>query len=431
MSWEDRLKEPAITTPDGKRYVFEYEDVSKITTKKTNKFTFSDTTGTLVQDFGVGEVGFPLTIFFSGTDYDQTADAFDISAGVAGISLLEHPIYGIHDVVIESIERADNLKSGANQAIFNLTMTETIVPASPVSAASLRTNIENNLDTVQELNAEQFTVNVDKVKDKAALKNRVLNFIDTYNKTFAQIQKLSDDVNDTINSTTDYINSNIDDLLSAPVTLANSIQNIIRAPARVTNSIKTRIQAYTEAISNILDDLSTTDGTDEYNQALEIQLYATSLIASAAESCLNVEEGENGFITRSDATTTALQLIKTLQDIQNYIDTLQENAETEDDINIRFTQSSELLLELKNTISQTTSQLIKLSFSLKQEKTMYNEVANETIITLCHKLYGGIESDPLEFTGTQSRLDFFIQSNELTGEELITIPYGRKILYYA
>lgn len=431
MSWEDRLKEAAITTPDGKKYIFEYEDVSKTVRKKTSKYTFGDASGALVQDFGIGEVGFPLTIYFSGIDYDLTAKEFELSAGNEGACLLEHPIYGVHDVIIEGWDRADNLKTKNNQAVFTIVMTETIIPAAPVSAASFRSNIETSLDDVQELNAEAFTTNIDNIKDKASLKDRILSNIDKFNKEMKNIKKLVDDVNDQINSATAFINNNIDDLLSAPIVLANSIQTIIRAPARVTNSIKQRINAYTTVIDGILNSTVSSSGADAYNQRLENQMFSFSLLSAAAECTLNTEEGVNGFVTRADATSTVEDLTSKFIEIQNYVDTEQQESEDEQNILIRYSVPSGLLSELKNVISLTASQLIKLAFSLRQERIIYNERPDETIITLCKELYGGKVEDPLDFTGTLSRLDFLILSNNLTGEELIQIPYNREIRYYA
>jgi len=65
---------------------------------------------------------------------------------------------------------------------------------------------------------------------------------------------------------------------------------------------------------------------------------------------------------------------------------------------------------------------VKVSFSLVPERSIVLD-RPRTIIDLCAQLY---PRDNLD-----EKLDFLINTNDLSGDELLELPRGRKILYYA
>ena len=126
MTWEGRLKQAAYITPSGNRITFDYEDVSMNVDKRTSAFEFPEVNGTYIQDNGHSGRRFPLNIFFWGSDYDLESNAFLDALLESGVGQLDHPIYGLRDVVpFGTIERIDNLKTAANQAIFQVLFWET------------------------------------------------------------------------------------------------------------------------------------------------------------------------------------------------------------------------------------------------------------------------------------------------------------------
>ena len=97
MSWLDRIREAAYTSPSSVRLTFDYEDVRKSIDKKTTAFDFPDADGTFVQDLGHTGRRYPLRIFFWGDDYDTEADAFEAALLERGTGKLEHPMINILD----------------------------------------------------------------------------------------------------------------------------------------------------------------------------------------------------------------------------------------------------------------------------------------------------------------------------------------------
>ncbi len=86
MSWNDRLREAAYTSPDGTRLTFHYENVSRTFDKKTSSFEFPDADGTYIQDTGHSGRRYPMRLFFWGDDYDIDAEAFDALLRERGVS---------------------------------------------------------------------------------------------------------------------------------------------------------------------------------------------------------------------------------------------------------------------------------------------------------------------------------------------------------
>jgi len=60
-----------------------------------------------------------------------------------------------------------------------------------------------------------------------------------------------------------------------------------------------------------------------------------------------------------------------------------------------------------------------LSFSLKQERSIVLDRAR-TIVDISAELYGEVDA----------QLDFLINSNNLSGSEILEVPKGREIVYY-
>lgn len=74
---------------------------------------------------------------------------------------------------------------------------------------------------------------------------------------------------------------------------------------------------------------------------------------------------------------------------------------------------------LQNASALAVGFLVELSFTLAQEHRIILD-RPRTLIDLVAELYG--EIDP--------QLDFFINTNDLSGDEIIELPAGREIVFY-
>ena len=118
MTWKNRLRKAKYTAPDGEDISFLYENVSRNRNKQTAQYYFPDAKGTMVLDMGSSSKIFPVQAIFIGDNCDLEADLFEALIFQQGIGKLQHPLYGLVDVVPSgNVVRKDDLKTGANQSI--------------------------------------------------------------------------------------------------------------------------------------------------------------------------------------------------------------------------------------------------------------------------------------------------------------------------
>jgi prophage DNA circulation protein len=160
---DDILLEAKYTSPGGNEFVFAWEKVEKQTELKTGVYTFPDRDGAHVQHQGGGVVTFPMTCIFSGDDFFDRADRFEVALLERGTGELQHPVYGIRKVKpTGNIKREDDLVGNANESIVTITFTETITdeetPAlDAVTVDEIEAEYENFADAAAADFAEAIT----------------------------------------------------------------------------------------------------------------------------------------------------------------------------------------------------------------------------------------------------------------------------------
>lgn len=410
MAWQDRIQEAAYTSPSGTRFTFSYENVSKSVTKKTSAFNFPDAEGTFVQDLGHTGRRYPLRVIFHGADYDQEAEAFEVGLLEKGTGKLEHPIYGTKDVVpFGEIKQRDDLKTAANQAIIEVQFWETIgllYPTGQIDPA------EAVLTAVEEYNtaeAEQFEeiLDTDTASELVTFKNGYQVLLDTSRNALKAIADVQDDVAQTFNAIYDSINTGIDTLVSDPLTLAFQTTQLLQAPALALANVQARLDAY----GNLVDQLTGTvrePGLDSEN-ANSFQtddLYASTSVTGMIVSVVN-----NQFETKSEALAAADTLLAISEQLTTWRDA-NYNSLGQIDTGGAYQQ-------YEQAVSLAAGFLVQISFSLKQERRVTLD-RNRTIIDLAAELYGEVDA----------QLDFLIQSNDLTGSEILELPAGKEIVYF-
>lgn len=448
-SWKERRTDAIIETPDKARYTFQYTDLEKDIEKKTSKYLFGDTDSQYIQDFGLGGISYPMTLHMSGANYDQDANAFEKSASKKGVCILEHPFYGVKNVIIEKINRRDNIKTEGGQVTFTLTLSETIlfkIPyQEPDMGFGLLKALQDLSDSAKEAFANSFLGKTAQALVDAA--NRIEAIVNDVVASVEFIASTVDSVTSTIYNIQRYIDRNMSNLLQAPFTLAGSIQSLISAPSSAIASVKNKFQMYQnmyEGQKNFEGGIdSSKNSNDKKNKCAEKTLVAGAITGAICESILyaantteNIDQAtassttsgstattnttaESTLKTKSEATALAVQIMDFYYEVQEFLDSMQENTEN-DSLENSFVVDSALVYNLKNVVAITVKNLVALAFSLQQERIIYTE-KEYNLFELCYKLYGTTNNDTLQK---------LIDSNNLTGQEIIMIPQDREIRYY-
>lgn len=418
MAWDDRLREASYTSPSGNNIAFMYEDVSCEFDKKTTAFNFPDADGTYVQDLGNSSRRFPLRIFLSGNDYDLEANLlFDLLREI-GVGRLSHPIYGVFDVVpFGSIKRIDALKTAANQAIFEVTFWQTIGLIYPTSQSDATSDVLNSIFALKQSSAEQFEnyINIDNVFSAVSLKGY---YQSNFNAVVGVLEPISTIQNDTVtlfNTITRSINIGIDTLIQDPLTLAFQTIELIKVPANVVTNIAAKLEAYGSLFTNIINNapaskitstITSSNNVEQSNQFHNNDLFLSTLISGEILSVVNHQ-----FETKTDALLSADHILTQVALFTNWRD---ESFEALSQIDTGGSYQ-----KLQEAAALVAGYLVEISFSLKQEKRIILD-RDRTIIDLCAEIYGNIDDN----------IDFLINSNNLTGSQILELPRGFEVVFY-
>ncbi len=413
MAWNDRIREAAYTSPSGSRITFDYENVRKTVNKKTTGFEFPDADGTFVQDLGHSGRRYPLRVFFWGDDYDQQADAFELALLERGTGRLEHPIYGTVDVVpFGTITRRDDLKTAANQAVLEITLWETIGLIYPTSQNDPASAVLAAVDDYNDAAAAEFeeVTSLDSAVDAATFKNSYQALLDSASSGLQAVADTQDDVRKQFDAIVDSINQGIDILIAQPLTLAFQTAIMIQAPARALTNIEARLSAYGDLANPIItgDNAVVTPslGASASNEFHTNDLYASTYVTGSVVSVVN-----NQFTTKTEALEAAEVILTQLSDVVDWRD---NNFQALGEVD-----TGSAYQQLQEAVALTAGFLVEISFSLKQERSIVLD-RSRTIIDLAAELYGSVDD----------QLDFLINSNNLSGSEILELPRGREIVYY-
>ena len=406
MAWQGRIREAAYTSPGGTRTVFAYENVSMTVEKKTTGFDFPDADGTFVQDLGHTGRRYPLRLFFSGSDYDLEAEAFLKTLLERGTGKLEHPVYGTVDVIpFGKIKRRDDLKTAGNQAILDVNFWQTIGLVYPTTqtdpAAAVLSAVSEYNDAAAAGLAE--STSLDSAVERVGFRNSYQAALDATTSGISAVADTQEDVRKQFNAIADSISRSLDILVAEPATLAFQTTQLIQAPARALTSILARLSAYADLTTALISG----DGAEVQSNAFHGKdLYVSTYVTGSIVSVLN-----NQFTTKAEALDAAEAILSQFEGVTVWRDA-SFRALGEVDTGGEYQQ-------LQEAVALTAGFLVEISFALRQERCVVLDRAR-TIVDLAAELYGSVDD----------QLDFLINSNALTGSEILELPKGREIVYY-
>ena len=414
-SWKDRLREASYISPSGTKIVFTYENVSRSRSKNTVENNFPDVQGSLIQDLGSSGRRFPIRAIFWGNNCDLEADQFEAMLFETGIGKLSHPLYGLFDVVpFGSITRKDDLKSKANQSMVEVEFYETLLATYPVTAGDPIAELTAATNALNEALAADLAKNLDTSSEGllANIKNTYNSALDSVESALRVVADAEAAVQKQFNEIEKSINRGIDVLIRDPLNLCFQTQLLIQSPARAAASISARLDSY----KNLANDIFNKNEGEIYEPGFTSKesndFYTNDMVAQGAVSGSVVSIQNNNFETKTEAIESANDISELFDELIKWRDA---NLESLDAID-----TGESYQALQKLVSLSIGYLVALSFSLKTEKVVTLS-RDRTMIDLCAELYGDVDSS----------LDFFINTNGLSGSQMIELKKGDTIVYYS
>jgi prophage DNA circulation protein len=398
---------------------FAYADVSFEIDKRTAAFAFPTVDGTYVQDNGHSERRYPLLCFFSGADCDREALGFEQLLLERGAGKLDHPLYGRIDVVpFGTITRRDDLLSGANQAVIEVTFWSTIGAIYPSSQLSPKHEVTQSVGLTQGALKTSYAKNMNLATEarRANTKLTVMQALRNVQAALGAVSKATSSVTREFRDLQQQANFGLDVLIGQPLLLAQQILNLISAPSRALAGIASRLEGYGNLLDRMLDSSRSSPGDASVLPALVARLsndfhtadlFGGAAVLGSVESVVN-----NTFTAKPQALESAEVILEQAEALTAWRDERYSQIEQ-----IDTGENSQLLQE---TVALAVGYLVEISFSLVPERAVVLD-RPRSIIDLSAELYGSIDD----------RLDFLISTNRLTGSEILELPRGRRIVYYA
>lgn len=440
---ETRRREAAYTSPTGTRIKFLYEDVSREYNLRGTSFEFSRVDGAFVMRTGSGPRRYPLRCIFSGPQCDLEATAFEVALLEPGIGRLEHPRHGPVNVVpFGDVGRHDNLVTSVNESVVEVTFWTTLDAIYPTNDAHPQSEILAavagfNVAAAQRFaNAMSLASSVNKTASKATIRGMLKQIggaLDSVSSSVSSVRREFQELSDTINQ-------GMDVLIGKPLLLAQQISQLIQAPARALDGLESRLEGYGTLADSIFgatagkpgERIDFTSSLLSRRQRVANDFHASDLVAtnSIAGSVIAVTAqpvDDAGkvvvgpiFKTRPQAIAAAATLLEQLDAVVEWRDGGFAALGTLPTIGVDQVDTGESYQAIRQAASLAAGVLVQSSFALVPERSITLD-RPRTILDVAAQLYGAVDS----------RLDFLIETNKLTGSEILELPEGRKILYYA
>lgn len=419
--WEGRVKDAAYTPPKGLRQAFHYEDLARDTPLRTTKFDFSGLDGSYIQQKGYGAREYPMRCIFSGLLHDQLATTFEIGLLQRGKGKLEHPFYGTFEVIpTGTVARRNDLVQSANQSIVEVTFSTTLAGIYPAGLGIPKNEL---LDSVagfnaaaaaQFANATSLTSKVQQAAAKASIR-KALGEVRSALKTVSDQTALARRAFD---SQFRLVNEGLDVLVGQPLLLARQMIDLVQAPARALAGLRNKLEGYKTLLESLIN---TSEGQFSISgntrpsdaSAKRNEFRVNDLLALGAIGGSIISVAENEFVARPDAQQAALEVN---DQFDQAVEWREEQLGALDEVD-----TGEGYQGIQDAAANAAAYLVDLSFNLLPERSFVTDRAR-TPVDLCAELYGTLADEQLQL---------LIDTNRFTGSEILEVPKGRTVVWYA
>ena len=203
----------------------------------------------------------------------------------------------------------------------------------------------------------------------------------------------------------------VNDSLSSGSAAIRSLTNLINYPAETIQSVKERIAIFDEVMETLIFTV-----TGDYTSSVMLEATLSAAAGAMAYSVVNPSDTDyrirTDVVSASDALRAAYEL---------YLQKMDEAQALRSDEVDTFTPDTATNRLLDDAMTTAQGNLFDFAFDAKQERVIQLD-ADSNAINLAHRFYGLDQDD--------TNLMFFIDTNALSLDELLSIKAGRKVVYY-
>lgn len=419
MSWITRLRSDIeMKSPKGSTFNPLWKGDAFSFEKKIGAFSPPDFKGSILQDLNIRAQAFPLTVFFTGSSYDLQGKRFMKALKEVGNWEIIHPTQGFLRLLLARVTYNDFPVESGNVVQVD---TEWLEPANVTAGLSLlqiAAGIENIINTVNAVAEGQFEevilLNTPALSALLGVEANIIGNIASVD--FENLFRLDPKVSAVFESTKRGITNTLSASTIDPCTLAAQFQTLIQTPLEASTNITGRLDTYTAFVGNIISRFPTGDTDDQKNNVVLHEMILTAAIGGLAKIIITGNLQSRG------------QVIESVENLRANYNNISENLDIGQsrfqvrDLDEQYFSQSQTFNDATNLVYQSIDYLLKASLDLAIEKRF----------TLKHP------RSPMEIAFTeygtlgpnQENLDLFIDSNKLTGDEILLLPAGKEVLVY-
>jgi hypothetical protein len=422
MSWLNELKpEIKLTSPSGSVFTALWRNDERSVEKKLGMFNPPKFSGTIVQDLDVRSFMYPITFYFDGINHNQTADDFfDTIKLDPGQWEVVHPVKG--PLILQLISAREVIAPISNGAYTEIE-SQWIEPANIerlISPSELAGSIvaqtlnavQDALTTLAQIRADAYSAIQAAVNGFTAVAGLLDSIIKNITSTVAIAQDAYESARTAFNAAITAFT--IDDPDSDDV--GTALYGMISAGVDSSADFGLRFTTYEDLITDIVQELPDGTTADDYNKVTSIEFSITAALIAIAE------------VVATSTYTSRVEVVTAIDNITQIFNSAVEELEAVQDhfINLDIDQQY-----YSQTVSYTA--LVQLyTLCLQYLIAQFYNLRAEKRFTLKKA------RSPLEITVTEygtlgeadENYDLFLNSNNLTGNDILILPAGREVVVY-
>ena len=437
MSWRDRIKPGAYTSPSGTRIPYQGVAFSRSFTKRGTVWQYADVDGQFVQQTGNSDRTYPLRMLFSGADCDLQAEAMESAIAETGFGSLDHIVYGLVSPVapLGEVTRREDLVERGGEVVLECEFFKTFESVYPILGADPLTTISRYVEAFNGAAAADFAAGMS-LGDAGSREMSISTIIAMLSGVLAVFGAASGAVRgfqSQLLAKVAAVNRGMDVLIGTPAALARQCAELVQTPARSAAALGERLDAYARIFAGSSavfgDELdqyaaladSIFGGADEPsiqpqqtpNDAFIRILFASSSVSGAVLSAAGTD-----YRTRPQAARAALKIARQWDDLVRWRDGKYADLAG---FGLATLDAGSSHGALYRAVSACLGHLVTSSFRLQSERRITVGRARQ-LVELAAELYRNVDN---------ATLDRLIRENDLTGSEILEIPKGRTIVYFA
>jgi prophage DNA circulation protein len=438
MSWEFDLASEISLTPPSKigfpsisasdflgmvpqtgPYYAKWRANDRTREKKLGIFSPPNVNGDIVQDLGLKSTLYPLTLYFDGINHHITADNFFKSCEESGVWEINHPVHGLMLLQLVSVQENCNPVEFGNYTQIEthwMEPAEAIGYGAGLSAIGMILAAANFiLDAItqfKQLRSDLYSA----LTAASGTMNKLAGFADSIVKEISATSALAQESYESFRSAFTNAVNNFGIVNPDPTDMAEAFDNLISAPVTASESYSTTFATYNNYIEQIVTLTPSGATVQDVNAALALEFGISAALAAIIRLIYN-----SVFKSRAEIVAAMENLQDVFDSTIAALEVVQENT-SENYIDKQYYSQSKAYTSLVYMFSLAMQYLISQFFNLKTEKRITTKTPRSPLeITVTE--YGSLGKDDANY-------DLFIESNNLTGNDILILPAGKEIIIY-